>query len=55
LPDVGVYSVNSDCTVTMSDPAIGNTWSGEIIGGGSEWDTTVTTTGLRATMSRKKQ
>ncbi len=54
-PDAGTYSVNSDCTVTMSDPAVGNTWAGAIVGGGSEWDTIVTSTGYTATMSGKKQ
>ena len=54
-PDVGTYSVNSDCTFTLADPTAGQTWAGAIVGGGSEWDTIVTSTGYTATMSGKKQ
>lgn len=54
-PDVGTYAVNADCSFSLSDPAAGQTWAGAIIGGGSEWDTIVTTTGYTATMTGKKQ
>jgi hypothetical protein len=54
-PDVGTYAVNSDCSFTLADPAAGQTWAGGIVGGGSEWETIVTTTGFTATMQGKKQ
>jgi len=54
-PDLGTYAVNSDCTLTISDPAAGQTWAGAIIGGGSEWSTIVTSTGYTAEMSGKRE
>ena len=54
-PDVGTYTVNSDCTMTAADPIAGNTWSGGIVGGGSEWDVITTSTGYTTTMTGKKQ
>jgi hypothetical protein len=54
-PDVGTYAVNSDCTFTMSDPVVGNTWAGAIVGGGTEWDAIVTSTGFTVTTQGKKQ
>jgi hypothetical protein len=54
-PDVGTYAVNSDCTFTMSDPNVGNTWVGTIVGDGSEWDAAVTSTGYTETTVGKKQ
>ncbi|HET9304813.1 MAG TPA: hypothetical protein VFO46_02190 [Candidatus Sulfotelmatobacter sp.] len=53
-PDVGTYSVNSDCTFALTDPGAGQTWAGAIRGGGSEWDMVVTA-GPTASMSRSKQ
>jgi hypothetical protein len=50
-----MYAVNPDCTFTLSDPAAGQTLAGGIIGGGSEWDRIVTTTGYTATVSSRKQ
>lgn len=50
-PDAGTYAVNSDYTFTMSDPAVANTWAGAIVGGGSEWDAIVSSTGYT---SRRK-
>jgi hypothetical protein len=54
-PDVGTYSVNSDCTFTLSDTTAGVTWLGTIASGGSEWDTVVTSTGFTETMVGKKE
>lgn len=54
-PDVGTYTVNGDCTLTAADPIVGNTWSGGVVGGGSEWDVITTTTGYTTTMIGKKQ
>lgn len=54
-PDIGTYSVNSDCTFTLADPAAGQTWAGAIVGAGAEFDTIVTVTGYTATMSGKRQ
>jgi hypothetical protein len=54
-PDLGTYSVNSDCTFTLADPAAGQTWAGAIVGTGAEFDTIVTVTGYTATMSGKRQ
>jgi len=54
-PDAGTYAVNSDCTLTISDPAAAQTWAGAIIGGGAEFSTIVTTTGYTAEMSGKKE
>jgi hypothetical protein len=54
-PDLGTYTVNSDCTLTAADPVAGNTWSGGIVGGGSEWDVITTSTGYTTTMVGKKQ
>ncbi len=54
-PDIGTYSVNSDCTFTLADPPAAQTWTGAIVGGGAEFDSIVTDTGYTATMSGKKQ
>lgn len=54
-PDVGTYTVNSDCTLTAADPTAGNTWSGGVVGGGTEWDVITTTTGYTTTMIGKRQ
>lgn len=55
IPDVGTYSVNSDCTFTMSDTTVGVTWLGTIVSGGSEWDAATTTTGYTETTVGRKQ
>jgi len=54
-PDIGTYTVNSDCTGTTTDTTAGIHFNFEIAGGGAEILAIQTDPGNTATFDAKKQ
>ena len=55
VPDTGTYTVNSDCTGTLTDETIDVHFSFAIAGGGAEFFAIQTDTGNTDTFDAKKQ
>lgn len=55
VPDTGTYTVNSDCSGTITDSTVGLHFNIESVGGGAEVFGVQTDTGFTSTFDAKKQ